>query len=175
MFLSAQFTFYLNLCFEYSWEHVYKLFPKLVFLRLSIVFSSRIGVWRRFCMITRGTFSVCGIVFQPLSYYKIFRSKHLPEKSLHTLEHRHKDNLYNKLHKLVSQSASTHIANEFDRVKYVGIDKSIYGAHLGQHMTYHVLANLRYIMTTTSITLEFIYVFWSRVLQLYLMSKGKRL
>lgn len=84
------------------------------------------------------------------------------EESLNVVGHRFNIRFYNKLRGFVSRSALTHIADEYDRVKNVGIDSSICGCTV--RTTYGlpcacVLA--RYLLGT--VPLETVHIHWRRL------------
>ncbi|XP_073224785.1 protein FAR-RED IMPAIRED RESPONSE 1-like [Cicer arietinum] len=86
------------------------------------------------------------------------------EKSIIQKVHRYSNKLYANLHGVVSKNAIDHIAAEYDRVKYVGIDQTecrctIRTTH-GQPCACEIA---RYSMIPRSIPLDDIHVWWSKL------------
>lgn len=86
------------------------------------------------------------------------------ETSIFQKEHRYNNRLYAHLCGHVSRYALSHIANEFDRVKYVGIDKCSYRCTI--RMTHGLLCACelaRYSMIPSAIPLNVVHIVWRRL------------
>ncbi|XP_004506468.1 uncharacterized protein [Cicer arietinum] len=86
------------------------------------------------------------------------------EKSIIHKVHRHSNRLYANLRGVVSKNAIDHIAAEFDRVKYVGIDKSECRCTIRRtHGLPCACEIARYSMIPRSIPLDVIHVWWTKL------------
>ncbi|XP_004509993.1 PKS-NRPS hybrid synthetase cheA-like [Cicer arietinum] len=86
------------------------------------------------------------------------------EKSIIQKVHRHSNRLYANLRGVVSKNAIDHIAAEFDRVKYVGIDKSECRCTIRRtHGLPCACEIARYSMIPRSIPLDVIHVWWTKL------------
>ncbi|XP_004489484.1 uncharacterized protein [Cicer arietinum] len=86
------------------------------------------------------------------------------EKSIIQKVHRHSNKLYANLCGVVSKNAIDHIAAEFDRVKYVGINKSECRCTIRRtHGLPCACEIARYSMIPRSISLDVIHVWWTKL------------
>ncbi|XP_073224916.1 uncharacterized protein [Cicer arietinum] len=86
------------------------------------------------------------------------------EKSIIQKVRRHSNRLYANLCDVVSKNAIDHIAAEFDRVKYVGIDKSECRCTVRRtHGLPCACGIVRYSMIHHSIPLDVIHVWWTKL------------
>ncbi|XP_073225757.1 PKS-NRPS hybrid synthetase cheA-like [Cicer arietinum] len=87
------------------------------------------------------------------------------ENSIIQKVHRHSNRLYANLHGVVSKNAIDHIAAEFDRMKYVGIDKFECRCTVRRtHGLPCACEIARYNMISRSIPLDVIYVRWTKLI-----------
>ncbi|XP_004506266.1 uncharacterized protein [Cicer arietinum] len=86
------------------------------------------------------------------------------EKSIIQKVHRHSNRLHANLRGVVSKNAIDHIAAEFDRVKYVGVDKSECRCTIRRtHGLPCACEIARYSMIPRSIPLDVIHVWWTKL------------
>lgn len=83
------------------------------------------------------------------------------QKSIYVVEHRHNIPLYSNLRGFVSRNAMELIGTEVERVKYVGIDKSLCGCVHRTSLGLPCACELaRYSMMPSPIPLDAVHIFW---------------